>query len=187
MKLVIKNMVCRCCTMYVTEILNKLNIAHDHISISGVELTYPISAERLAALDEFLKAAGLEIVHERKNMIVEKIKSMVTELVNQSQDPLKTNLSVYLSESLRYNYSYLSNLFSESEGMTIREFGIALRISRVKRMLIIEHLDLLEISCRMNYSSVSHLAAQFKKVTGVTTTEFKRACYEESVFERMVA
>ncbi|HEX2900915.1 MAG TPA: helix-turn-helix domain-containing protein [Bacteroidia bacterium] len=187
MKLVIKNMVCRCCTMYVTEILNKLNIGHDNISLNGVQLSQPIDSTQMDALDEHLKAAGLEIVHERKNMIVEKIKSMVTELVNQSKDPLKTNLSVYLSESLHYNYSYLSNLFSESEGMTIREFGIALRIARVKRMLVVEHLDLLEITCRMNYSSVSHLAAQFKKVTGVTTTEFKRSCREESVFERLSA
>jgi YesN/AraC family two-component response regulator len=185
MKLLIKNMVCPCCAKYVGELLTKLGLTPLNISASTVTLDQNPTISQLQMLDEQLKEVGLEIVFEKKNMIVEKMKSMIRQLVNDSQDPLKVNLSTYLSEQLSYNYSYLSNLFSETEGMTIRNYCIDLRIERVKRMLAVENLDLLEITCRMNYSSAPHLAAQFKKVTGLTTTEFKRRVSVEGFAQRM--
>lgn len=186
MKLVIKNMVCPCCIMYVTDTLEKLNLDPSEVSLSGVTFRSAPSNAQLDILNERLQLAGLEIVREKKNMIVEKMKAKIRDLVSKDHDPLKINLSVYLSEELHYNYSYLSNLFSESEGQTIRDFGITLRIDRVKQMLVVEQLDLLEISIRLNYSSVSHLAAQFKKITGLTTSEYKKLHATGGPLERMI-
>lgn len=174
MKLFIKNMVCLCCSVYVGELLRSLGISHDVVSLGDVTLHDEPSPSQLNTLNDRLRQAGLEIVWEKKNLIVEKTKSMIRKLVNKDHDPLKMNLSAHLSEELNYNYSYLSNLFSELEGQTIRDYVIALRIDRVKQMLATDQLDLLEIAIRLNYSSPSHLAAQFKKVTGLTTTEFKK-------------
>jgi YesN/AraC family two-component response regulator len=174
MKLVIKNMVCPCCVLYVNNMLTQLGLIGAEVAPGSVTLSNRPSDDKLMQLDAMLREMEMEIVHEKRNMIVEKMKSMIRELVNSDHDPLKINLSVFLSEQLHYNYSYLSNLFSEAEGQTIRDYGITLRIERVKQMLVVEQLDLLEISCRLNYSSVSHLAAQFKKVTGLTTSEYKK-------------
>src|SRR6185503_1043189 len=113
MKLAIKNLVCPCCTAYVVQVLDEMKIEYITVSSDGVDLTNPIGQKQLEDLDLTLKEVGLEFVSEKKNIIVEKIKAMVADLARRTENPLKVNLSVYLSEALQYNYSYLSNMFSE--------------------------------------------------------------------------
>lgn len=174
MRIIIKNLGCPCCIRFVQDTLESLNIAHDEVCNSGITMAVMPSEVDLRALKHELEMMGLAIVDDKRNSIVEQIKSIIQYQQHQVETPLKINLSAYLSELLQYNYSYLSNLFSETEGITIRDYVIHLRIERVKRMLIAEHLDLLEITYQLHYSSVAHLAAQFKQVTGMTTTEFKK-------------
>jgi AraC-like DNA-binding protein len=174
MKLVIGNLVCKCCTIYVSDTLNKLGLHSAEVSEDGVTFPYSPSDLQLREFERRLNDVGLEIVREKKNLVVERMKFLVKDLQAKFQDPLKINLSVYLSEQLNYNYSYLSKLFSETEGITLREFCINLRIEQVKRMLVVDGLDLMDISVQLNYSSVAHLASQFKKVTGLTSTEYKK-------------
>ncbi len=144
-----------------------------------ITLTEPFGSHRNVMLDEQLRTLGMEVLYANKNVMIEKVKSVLRAIVKENKDPLKINLSDHLSEKLNYNYSYISNIFSKAEGVTIRDFGIQLRIDQAKRMLLSEGLDLHEIAERLNYSSTAHLAAQFKKVTGMTTTEFKRAVYDQ--------
>jgi AraC-like DNA-binding protein len=179
-KIHVKNMVCPCCEMYVKATLAQMGLHPLQINAGEIILDAQPSPENLAALDVSLKLMQMELLEEPKDVIVELIKTLVRELINKNEDPLRINLSAYLSERLNYNYSYLSNVFSKSEGFTIRDFGIRLRIDRVKTMLSFENLDLLEISVLLRYSSAAHLAAQFKKITGMTTTEFKRWFSESS-------
>jgi YesN/AraC family two-component response regulator len=150
-----------------------LGIEHGEVSLDR-----DISTPQLLEADQNLRARGLEVIMERKNEMVEQVKEVIREMVNLYGDPQKINLSDYLSNKLNYNYSYLSNVFSKVEGMTIREFGIGLRIEQVKRMLVEDGLDLVEISCRLNYSSAAYLGAQFKKNTGMTSSEYKRAHHD---------
>ena len=174
MKVQIKNIDCRCCEMFVRNTFKSLGFEVEHISHGEVKLDKKVDAPTRQAVDQRLRVVGLEVVSEPKNTTVEEVKLEIKNLIEGNHDPLKMNLSDHLTEKLKYNYSYISNLFSRAEGITIRDFGIRLRIEQVKRLLIVDGLDLLEISVRLNYSSVAHLAAQFKKTTGLTTTEFKR-------------
>jgi AraC-like DNA-binding protein len=111
---------------------------------------------------------------DKKSILIQKIKNVIIELVHYSNEPLIINFSEYLSQKLNYDYTYLANLFSEVQGTTIEKFLIAHKIERVKELLVYNELNLTEISYRMNYSSVAHLSAQFKKVTGLTPSHFKQ-------------
>jgi YesN/AraC family two-component response regulator len=186
MKIIIKNMVCLCCEVQVRNHFETLGINPVSIRSGEVILAEEASESQLNELEEMLNETGLAMVHEGTNLIVERMKSMLQTLMNEDKDPLKVNLSAYMSDQLRYNYSYLSNLFSKVEGTTIRDYMIRLRIERAKRMLVYEGLDLLEVSCRLHYSSAAHLAAQFKKITGMTTTEYRRGTLRQPVFAKMV-
>lgn len=174
MKVQIKNIDCRCCEMFVHKAFQALGYEVEHIIHGEVKLNKKVDASAREAVDQRLRVVGLEVISEPKNTTVEEVKMEIRNIIEGNKDPLKMNLSDHLTEKLKYNYSYISNLFSQAEGITIRDFGIKLRIEQVKRLLIEEGLDLMEISVRLNYSSVAHLAAQFKKTTGLTTTEFKR-------------
>jgi len=187
MRIIIKNLGCPCCIRFVKSTLQSLNIAYIEVCNSGITVTAMPSAVDLQALKEHLEEMGLAIVDEKRNCIVEQIKSILQFQQYQLDPPLKINLSAHLSEQLQYNYSYLSNLFSETEGMTIRDYVIQLRIVRVKQMLLVEQMDLLEITYQLHYSSVAHLAAQFKQVTGMTTTEFKKAAVMADLQLRITA
>jgi AraC-like DNA-binding protein len=117
---------------------------------------------------------GLELMDDRKSMLIEKIKSVIIELIHYSDEQLKNNFSTYLSEKLNYDYTYLSNLFSEVEGTTIEHFMIVHKIERVKELLVYDEINLTEIAWKLHYSSVAHLSNQFKKITGLTPTHFKQ-------------
>ena len=122
---------------------------------------------------EALLKSGLELMDDKKSVLIEKIKNIIVELVHYSDEPLRVNLSVHLSQKLNYDYTYLANLFSEVQGTTIEKFFISHKIERVKELLVYNELNLTEIAYLMHYSSVAHLSAQFKKITGLTPSHFK--------------
>jgi AraC-like DNA-binding protein len=186
MKIIVKNMVCPCCELQLRRVLEEQGLKPEHIKNGELTLAEYASPRQLALLDQALRATDLGLLEESENSIVEKVKGLLNTLVNTDNSSLKINVSHYLSKKLGYNYSYLSSLFSQSEGQTIRDYGIILRIERAKRMLCIEKMDLPEISVQLRYSSISHLATQFKKITGMTTSEYVRVmkCTETLVPHR---
>jgi len=166
-------MVCIRCKMVVKAELDKLNIAHKDLVLGEVDLLNSISQEQLEILDVGLKAYGLELMTDNRAKIIEKIKNTIIELIHYSDEELKVNFSAYLSEKLQYDYTYLSNLFSEVHGTTIEQFIIHQKIERVKELLVYNEINLSEIAWKLHYSSVQHLSTQFKQVTGLTPTFFK--------------
>lgn len=173
MKLYIKNMVCNRCKMVVKYELEKLDLHPASIELGEVELTAELSAEKKQQLDLALQGAGFELIDDKKSRIIERIKTLIVELVHRNNSELKTNLSDHLSKQLHHDYHYLSNLFSEVEGTTIEKYFIAQKIEKVKELLVYDELSLSEIAFRLNYSSVAYLSSQFKRVTGLTPSHFK--------------
>ena len=174
-------MVCIRCIMVVKAELETLGLRWGSVVLGEVELVDRLSSQQLDELDIALRLSGLELMNDKKSMLIEKIKNCIVEVVHYSDSQLKVNLSDYLSETLNYDYTYLSTLFSESKGVTIEQFFIAHRIERVKELLVYDELTLTEIAYKLNYSSVSHLSNQFKKVTGLTPTYFKKLRHKRRV------
>ena len=166
-------MVCIRCKMVVKSELEKLGLHNITVGLGEAEIKEEISAEQLASLRIALKKTGLELMDDKKNILVEKIKTIIIELVHYTDDQIHINLSDYLSEKLNYNYTYLANLFSEVKGITIEQFYLAHKIEKVKELLVYDELNLTEIAWKLHYSSVAHLSNQFKKMTGLTPTYFK--------------
>jgi AraC-like DNA-binding protein len=166
-------MVCKRCRMVVASELEKLGLHHIDVKIGEAEFDEDLTPEQLNQLNDELKNAGLELMDDKKNILVEKIKCAIFELVHFSEEQIKMNLSDFLSEKLGYDYTYLANLFSEKNGITIEKFYLTHKIERVKELIVYDELNLSEIAYRMHYSSVAHLSNQFKKFTGLTPTGFK--------------
>jgi AraC-like DNA-binding protein len=173
MKLFIKYMVCIRCKMVVKSELDKLGLIYKKVELGEVDLVGDLTTEQHEQLKTALLKSGLELMEDKKAILIEKIKNVIIEMVHYADEPPKVNLSDYLSEKLEYDYTYLSNVFSEVTGITIEQYMISHKIERVKELLLYEELTLSEISYRLNYSSVAHLSNQFKKVTGLTPTYFK--------------
>ena len=167
-------MVCIRCKMVVKEELKKLGLHYTTVELGEVEIMEDISVEQRDQFKVALLKSGLELMDDKKSILIQKIKNVIVELIHYSEEPLSVNFSDYLSEKLNHNYTYLANLFSEVQGTTIEQFIIAHKIERVKELLVYNELNLTEISYLMHYSSVAHLSAQFKKVTGLTPTHFKQ-------------
>ncbi|MBO9201877.1 MULTISPECIES: helix-turn-helix domain-containing protein [Niastella] len=167
-------MVCLRCKMVVKEELTKLGIHYTSVELGEAEVVENISAEQHEKIKAALLRSGLELMDDKKSILIQKIKNVIIELVHYSEEPLTINFSEYLSLKLNYDYTYLANLFSEVQGTTIEKFLIAHKIERVKELLVYNELNLTEISYRLHYSSVAHLSAQFKKVTGLTPSHFKQ-------------
>ncbi len=174
MKIFIKNMVCIRCKMVLQSELEKIGIQYNNLELGEVNVVGSISSEQLEQLDKNLRKTGLELLVDKRSQLIEKIKSIIIELIHYSDDELKINFSQYLSEKLNYDYTYISNLFSEVHGTTIEQFIIRHKIERVKELLVYNELNLSEIAWKLHYSSVQHLSNQFKKVTGLTPTFFKK-------------
>jgi len=174
MKLYIKYMVSLRCKMFVREELQKLGLKIMSIDLGVVEVRGEVTDEQLEELRTNLKKGGLELLDDKKNILVEKIKSLILEMIHYSDDLPKVNDSDYISENLGYNYNYLSNIFSEVKGMTIQQYIILHKIEKAKEYLLYDELTLTEIAYKLHYSSVCHLSNQFKKVTGLTPTHFKK-------------
>jgi AraC-like DNA-binding protein len=173
LKLFIKNMVSIRCKMVVKSELEKLGLHFSDVELGEVEIIGKVSKDQLDSLGDALKLTGLELMDDNKKILVEKIKTIIIELIHYSDEQIKINLSDYLSEKLNHNYTYLSNLFSEVKGTTIEQFYLANKIERVKELLVYDELNLTEIAWKLHYSSVSHLSNQFKKMTGLTPSHFK--------------
>jgi YesN/AraC family two-component response regulator len=166
-------MVCIRCKMLVKSEIEKLGLHCISVDLGEADVKESISAEQLRRLDSALKKTGLELMDDNKTILVEKIKTIIIELVHYTDDQIKINLSDYLSEKLNHNYTYLSNLFSEFKGTTIEQFYLAHKIEKVKELLVYDELNLTEIAYKLHYSSVAHLSNQFKKMTGLTPSHFK--------------
>jgi YesN/AraC family two-component response regulator len=166
-------MVCIRCKMVVKDELTKLGLKYTSVELGEVEVMEVISPLQLDQFRLALLTSGLELMDDRKSILIQKIKTVIIELVHYSEEPLVINLSAYLAEKLQHDYTYLANLFSEVQGTTIEKFFISHKIERVKEFLVYDELTLTEISFKMHYSSVAHLCTQFKKVTGLTPSHFK--------------
>jgi AraC-like DNA-binding protein len=173
LKLYIKYMVSLRCKMVVKDELRKLGISYSNISLGQVELSEEIDRSQLENIRTALMQSGLELMDDKKSVLIEKIKDVVIEMVHYEVELPRVNFSDYLTEKLGYNYTYLANLFSETEGTTIEHFIIIHKIERVKELIIYDELTLTEIAWKLHYSSVSHLSNQFKKITGLTPSFFK--------------
>ncbi len=174
MKLFIKNMVCNRCKMVVKSELEKFGLHPISVELGEVELAEELNEQKKTQLNERLLSFGFALMDDKKIRIIEKIKNLIVDLVQNKNSQLKTNLSDYLSKELHHDYTYITNLFSQVEGTTIEQYFIAQKIERVKELLVYDESSLSQIADDMGYSSVSHLSKQFKKVTGLTPSHFKQ-------------
>lgn len=173
MKIHIKNMVCNRCITAVETVLEQQKISFLTIKLGEVTLAHSISEKQKQQLEDELKILGFELLNDKTSQLIERIKTLIVQNVHYEQEILKVNLSDYLVADLKQDYSALSKLFSETEGMTIEHYYILQKIERVKELLVYNELTLSEIAFKMHYSNVAHLSNQFKKVTGFTPTYFK--------------
>ena len=174
MKLFIKYMVSTRCKMVVKEELKKIGLHFIFVDLGEVEIMENLTEEKRALLRKGLLYSGLELMEDKKAILIEKIKNVIIEMVHYSDEIPKVNYSDYISEKLKHDYTYLSNIFSEVKGMTIQQFIINHKIERAKELLLYDEYNLTEISYKLNYSSVAHLSNQFKKITGLTPSHFKK-------------
>lgn len=174
MKFYVRNMVCEACKMVVKSALEKQGFNCSFTGPGELEISESLTDEQVQLFDQSIRVYGFELMNDQKSYQIEKIKHAIFEWVNYADQEIKTTYVDYLSIKLNLNYNYLSNLFSEVTGTTIEQYTISRRIDRVKEMMVYDRLNLSEIAFRMNYSSVAHLSAQFKKVTGFTPSYFKK-------------
>jgi len=166
-------MVSNRCKMMVKEELKKLDLHFIIVDLGVVDIMENISAEQRALLKANLLESGLELMDDKRAILIEKIKNVIIEMIHYADEPIKITFSEHLSEKLNQNYTYLANLFSEVQGTTIEQFMILHKVERIKELIIYDELNITEIAWKMNYSSVAHLSTQFKKVTGLSPTHFK--------------
>ena len=174
MKLLVKNMVSLRCKMIVKSELERMGLHFITVELGEIEIEGDLSQQQLQEFQNALLKSGLELMEDKKSILIEKIKNIVVEMIHYSEEPPVLNFSSYLSSMLGYDYNYLSNLFSEVKGTTIEHFIISHKIERAKELLIYNELTLTEIAEKLHYSNVAHLSNQFKKVTGLTPTFFKK-------------
>lgn len=174
LKIYIKYMLSARCKMVVKEELKKLGLHFIVVDLGEVEIMENISSDQREQLKVGLLSSGLELMDDKKAILIERIKTTVVDMVHHADQEIKINFSDFLSEKIGKDYTYLANLFSEVQGMTIQQFIIAHKVEKIKELIIYEELNLTEIAWKMNYSSVAHLSNQFKKTTGLTPSQFKQ-------------
>lgn len=163
------------CKMLVKDELKKLGLHFVFVDLGEVDIMEELSAEQLNELKTALLRSGLELMDDKKAVLLEKIKAAVIEMIYlDNDDIIKINFSAYLGKKLQQDYTYLANLFSEVQGSTIEQFVIAHKIERIKELMIYGKLNITEIAWKMNYSSVAHLSNQFKKATGLSPLHFNQ-------------
>lgn len=185
MKLFIKYMVCLRCIMHVKAELKKLGIHFGAVELGSAEILSEINETLLAKLKINLLKSGLELLEDKKSILIEKIKHVIVEMIHYADDMPELNFSVYLSQKLQYDYAYLSNIFSEVQGINIRQYIIQHKIEKAKELLLYDNLNLSEIAFKLNYTSVSHLSRQFKKITGLSPTYFKKLKQKRNLSESL--
>lgn len=167
-------MVSNRCKMAVKDELKKLGLHFIVVDLGEVEIMENITFEKREMLKKGLLDSGLELMDDKKAILIERIKNIIIQMIHHSEEVVKVNFSDFLTEKLHHNYTYLANLFSEVQGTTIEHFIISHKIERIKELIIYGELNITEIAWKMNYSSVAHLSSQFKKVTGLSPSHFKQ-------------
>lgn len=167
-------MVSNRCKLAVRDELKKLGLHFIVVDLGEVEIMENITFEKREMLKKGLLDSGLELMDDKKSILIERIKNIIIEMIHHSEEVIKVNFSDFLSEKLSHNYTYLANLFSEVQGTTIEQFIISHKIERIKELMIYGELNITEIAWKMNYSSVAHLSSQFKKVTGLSPSHFNK-------------
>ncbi len=162
------------CITAVKEELRKFGLHFIVVELGEVEIMEDITMEQRDRLKQALDALGFDLMVDKRAILIEKIKTAIVEMVYHSNEKSKVNFSEFLSEKLNHDYTYLSNIFSEVKGMTIQQYIIIHKVERIKELLLYDELNLTEISYKLNYSSLAHLSNQFKKVTGLTPSDFKQ-------------
>jgi len=170
----IKNMVCNRCIMVVSQIFDEEEIKTEHIQLGKVKTSEEVVPEKLERVSKKLNKVGFEIIHDSKRRLIEKIKTATIDYVYHHSGENKMNFSEYLTNKLHLDYPYISTLYSSIEGTTIEKHLINLKIERVKELLVYDEKTLSEIAWELGYSSVAHLSGQFKKVTGLSPSYFKK-------------
>ncbi len=161
------------CKLLVKEELERLDLHYVALDLGLIEVLGEISSEKRSQLKKSLLKSGLELLDDKKSILIEKIKAVITEMIHYNDELPKVNYSDYISEKLGYDYTYLANTFSEVKGITIQQYIIQHKIEKVKELLLYDELNLSEISYKLHYSSAAHLSNQFKKVTGLTPSYYK--------------
>lgn len=167
-------MVCIRCKIVVRDELEKLGLHSTSVELGEANIPGPITTEQHDILKARLLHFGLELMDDKKSVLIERIKNVIVELIHYTDEPLTVNFSEFLHQKLNHDYTYLANLFSEVQGTTIEKFIIAHKIEKVKELMVYDELTLTEIAHKMHYSSVAHLSNQFKKVTGLTPSHFRK-------------
>ena len=167
-------MVSNRCKIAVKDELKKLGLHFILINLGEIEIMENLNLQKRELLKAGLQECGLELMDDKKAILIEKIKNIIIQMIHHSSEVIKINFSDYLSEKLDHNYTYLANLFSEVQGTTIEQYIISNKIERIKELMIYGELNITEIAWQMNYSSVAHLSSQFKKVTGLSPSHFKQ-------------
>jgi AraC-like DNA-binding protein len=167
-------MVSNHCKIAVKAELKKLGLHYIVVDLGEIEIMEEISADQREQLKVALLNAGFELMDDKRAVLIERIINVIIEMVHHTTEMIKINFSDYLSEKLNHDYTYLSNIFSEVKGITIQQFIIIHKVERIKELLMYDELNLTEISYLLNYSSVAHLSNQFKKITGLSPSHFKR-------------
>ena len=144
------------------------------VDLGEIDIMEDLTSRQREQLKSALAESGLELMDDKKAILIEKIKNVVIEMVHYADELPKTNYSDYIGEKLHHDYTYLSNIFSEVKGMTIQQFIIIHKVERIKELILYGELNMTEIAWRLNYSSVAHLSNQFKKITGLTPSHFKQ-------------
>lgn len=175
MKIFVKNMVCDRCKLVIQNVLDELNLKPQAVYLGEVDFgEETVDAEALEQFQKKITPLGFELINDKKSRLIENIKKQVIALVQQPEGADKIKLSEYLSQHLFHDYTHLSNLFSTVEGVTIEHYFINQKIEKTRELLVYDELSLTEIAHRLGYSSVAHLSRQFKKVTGMTPSQFKQ-------------
>lgn len=174
MKLYIKNMVCDRCKTAVQRELDKNKISYQNLELGEVDVSEELSDKKLGQFSTDLKTLGFELIEDKNARIISKIKNAIIQLIRDPEALHQTKLSVYIREKLHKDFDLLSSTFSEIEGITLEKYFIGQKIERVKELLVYDELTLSQIAADLGYSSVNHLSSQFKKVTGLTPTHFKK-------------
>ena len=170
----IKNMVCPRCITSVKEVLDQLKLPYSTVHLGEINLDYPLNLSQKKQLADSLFNRGFELLEEGKSTLISQIKSILIEQIQHSEDLLTENYSSFISENLHHEYTYLSKLFSQVEGITIEKYITKLKVERVKELIFYKEKTLSEIADQLGYSSVAYLSSQFKRETGMTPSEFKK-------------
>lgn len=168
-------MVCPRCISAVSKILQELGISYSSIKLGEVRLTKSLSVENKNKFSKALQEAGFNLINDRKGQLIEQMKTLVVDKIHHSSEDLNIKWADFITEKLHLDYKYLSSLYSSVESITFEQFIINQKIERVKELIVYDELTLSEIAFKLNYSSVAYLSNQFKKVTGMTPTQFKNS------------